>query len=135
MGYGVDEARRRCNRSGRLGRRNRRGGGAYGIVGARLELISGAEESYEVAPDAGLGSGQPGKFAACASMRPCHLAGLLENVSLGGVEYRKVCLARGDMGQGQCGNLPGVGKRGAGLRQIVAVSAFIDRDRPYVARA
>ncbi len=41
---------------------------------------------------------QPGKFAAFAAMGLGHFAGLLENVSLGGVKYRKVCFARGDMG-------------------------------------
>jgi len=94
LGYGVDETRRRRNGSGRLGGRYRRGRRAYRIVGPRLELIGRAEEGDEVTRDAWLGSRQPGKFGADAAMRLCHLAGVLENVSFGGMEYSKVCAVR-----------------------------------------
>jgi hypothetical protein len=100
LGYGVDEARRRGNGGGRLGVGNWRGRGADGIVGPRLELIGGAEEGHEVALDTRLVPRQPGKFATDASVRLRQLAALLEDVSLGGVECRKVRFAGGDMGKG-----------------------------------
>ena len=43
----------------------------------------------------------------------------------------KVCLARGDMRQWQRCNFLGVGRRGAGLHQIIVIGSMSRRGNPY----
>jgi hypothetical protein len=59
LGNGVDEAVRHCKGCGYFRSGKRRGRGTDAIIGALLELISGAKKFNEVAPDAGFSSGQP----------------------------------------------------------------------------
>src|SRR5712692_8656533 len=97
----------------------RRGGGADSIVSPRLELVGGAEEGHKIAAYARLVSCQPGKLAAHTAMRFCHLAGVLEYVSLGGMEHSDVCFTRGDVRERQSRNLGRIGKGGARFAEIV----------------
>ena len=59
-------------------------------------------------------------------MRFRDLAGLFEYVSLRCVKHRKVGFAGGNVWQGEGRNLPGVGKPGAGLGEIIGGPACIE---------
>src|SRR5271170_3202815 len=97
LGHGVDEAGRRGDRCRRLVGGDRSGGRADAIVCRRLKLVRGRQKAAKFAVDAWFAARKPCELAADTAMRDRHLAGVFEDVGLGGMKCRVVRFPRGDV--------------------------------------